>query len=339
MKMTTNIAINGFGRIGRVTFRTINQYHRDSLAVVAANGSSDAKTNAHLLKWDTAYGKYPGNVEAEEEYIIVDGNKVRFFSERDPAKIPWHECGVDIVIDSTGTLTNAHLLTGHIANGAKKVIISAPATNEDITIVLGVNEELYDPEKHHIVSCASCTTNCVAPVVKVLHENFIVNHGLMTTVHSYTRDQRLIDRHHTSLRRARSAPANIIPTTTGAAKLVGRLIPELEGKIDGLAMRVPVPSCSVVDLVAELEKKVTVKEVNNALREAAEGKLQGILGYTEEELVSSDFLGTTESAIVDAPGTMIINDNMVKVLVWYDNEWAFCCRLAEVARLFAEKGL
>ncbi len=337
--MTTRVGINGFGRIGRLTFRTINQYHRDNLSVAMVNGPSDVKTNAHLLKWDSAYGKYPGIVEAGDDSIIVDGAPAKFYSERDPSKIPWGDYGVDIVIDSTGTLRDADKLKAHIDNGAKKVILSAPANKIDATIVIGINEEDYIPSKHSIISCASCTTNCIAPVVKVLHENFGVSRGLMTTIHAYTRDQNLLDRRHDDLRRARSAAVNIVPTTTGAAKLVGKLIPDMEGKITGISIRVPVPVVSLIDLVADLEKKVTVEDINKVFKQAADGKLKGILEYCEEELVSTDFIGNSASAIFDAPSTIVIKDNMIKVLAWYDNEWGYSCRMTDLAAYVAEKGL
>jgi len=337
--MTTKIGINGFGRIGRLTLRAVNQNHKGESEVVAINDLTDTKTNAHLLKWDSTYGKYPGEVEAREDSILVDGDQVQVFAERDPGKIPWQDYGADIVIESTGVFSDAEQAAAHRQGGAKKVLISAPAKNEDITIVLGVNEEQYIPDGHHIISNASCTTNCIAPVVKVLHENFGVAKGLMTTVHAYTNDQRLLDMYHKDLRRARSAANNIVPTTTGAAKLVGRLISGLEGKIDGIALRVPVPVGSIVDFVANLERPVSVEQVNRAFREAAEDALKGILQYSEEELVSTDCLGSTASTIFDAPSTILIDDSMVKVLAWYDNEWGYSCRLADLAKYIADKGL
>jgi len=338
-QMTTRIGINGFGRIGRLTLRTINQYHKGQLEVAAINDLTDSNTNAHLLKWDSSYGKYPGKVETKEGSILVDGAEVKVFSERDPGKIPWRDHGVDIVVESTGVFRDAEKAAAHRQAGARKVLISAPAKNEDITIVLGVNEDRYRPKEHHIISNASCTTNCIAPVVKVLHENFGVARGLMTTVHAYTNDQRLLDMYHKDLRRARSAADNLVPTTTGAAKLVGGLVSGLEGKIDGIALRVPVTVGSIVDFVANLEQPVSVDKVNAAFRQAAEGKLRGLLEYSEEELVSSDCVGTTASAIFDAPSTMVMGDEMVKVLAWYDNEWAYSCRLADLAKYIADKGL
>ncbi len=337
--MATKIGINGFGRIGRLTFRTISQYHSGQLEVVAVNDLTDTKTNAHLLKWDSTYGAYPGKVASTEKSITVDGREVRIISERDPASIAWTDYGVDIVIESTGLFTDATRAAAHLKGGAKKVIISAPAHNEDVTIVLGVNEDQYLPHKHKVISNASCTTNCIAPVVKVLHQSFGVNKGLMTTVHAYTNDQRILDTVHKDLRRARTAAANIIPTTTGAARMVGEIIPELKGKIHGLSLRVPVPTVSVVDFVAEVNKKVTVEQVNQALQKAAEGPLSGIMEYCQEELVSSDFKGNPASAIIDAASTMVIADNMVKVIAWYDNEWGYSTRLGDLCAFIAAKGL
>jgi glyceraldehyde 3-phosphate dehydrogenase len=336
--MTTRIGINGFGRVGRLALRAINQYHKGKLEVAAINDLTDARTNAHLLKWDSTYGQYPGEVKAADNSIIVDGKEVKVLAERDPAKIPWRELGVDIVIESTGLFTDAAKAAAHLEGGARKVIISAPARNEDITIVLGVNEDRYQPDKHRVISNASCTTNCIAPVVKVLHQSFGVNKGLMTTIHAYTNDQRLLDMFHRDLRRARAAAINIIPTTTGAAKAVAQVIPELKGKLHGIAMRVPVATVSVVDLVADLEKEVSVEQVNNAFQEAAKGPLAGILEYCSEELVSMDFKGNPASSIFDAPSTMVISGNMVKVLAWYDNEWGYSCRLADLAAYIAKKG-
>jgi len=337
--MTTKIGINGFGRIGRLTLRAINCYHSDRLEVAVVNDLTDTKTNAHLLKWDSTYGHYLGEVEATEDSIIVDGKKVKVLSERDPGKIPWQDHGVDIVIESTGLFTDATKAAAHRQGGAKKVLISAPARNEDVTLVLGVNEDQYVPEKHNIISNASCTTNCIAPVVKVLHQNFGVSKGLMTTIHAYTNDQRLLDMFHRDLRRARAAALNIIPTTTGAARLVGEIIPALKGKIHGLALRVPTPTVSIVDFVADVEKEVTVEQVNQAFQAAAEGPLAGILEYCQEPLVSIDFKGNPASSIFDAPSTMVIADNMIKVLAWYDNEWGYSCRLADLATYIVDKGL
>jgi glyceraldehyde 3-phosphate dehydrogenase len=338
-KVATKIGINGFGRIGRLTFRTITQRHKGELEIVAVNDLTDTKTNAHLLKWDSSYGRYPGTVEAKDRSMVVDGKDVRIIAERDPAKIPWRDYGVDIVIESTGFFEDAHQASGHLQGGAKKVIISAPAKNEDITIVLGVNEEKYEPSKHNIISNASCTTNCVAPVVKVLHQNFGVVKGLMTTVHSYTGDQRIQDTAHASLRRARAAALSMVPTTTGAARLVGILIPDLKGKVDGLSIRVPTPTVSVVDFVAQVSKPVTREQVNQVYLQASKGALAGYMEYCEEELVSVDFKGNPASSIIDAPSTMVIGDNMVKVIAWYDNEWGYSCRLGDLAAFVANKGL
>ncbi len=335
----TKLGINGFGRVGRLTLRALNQYHKGKLEVVAVNDLTDTRTNAHLLKWDSSYGAYPGEVKATEDSIMVDGKKVKVFAEREPAKIPWRDLGVEIVIESTGLFADATKAAAHLEGGAKKVIISAPAKNEDITIVLGVNEARYQPDKHNIISNASCTTNCIAPVVKVLHQSFGVNKGLMTTIHAYTNDQRLLDTFHRDLRRARAAALNIIPTTTGAARVVTQVIPELKGRLHGLALRVPTATVSLIDLVADLEKEATVEEVNKALEKAAAGELKGIMEYCSEELVSIDFKGNPASSIVDAPTTMLIGGNMVKVLAWYDNEWGYSCRLGDLAAYIAGKGL
>jgi len=337
--MTTKIGINGFGRIGRLTLRTINQYHKGKLEVVAVNDLTDCKTNAHLLKWDSTYERYPGKIEASEEAIIVDGKEIKVLSERNPADISWRDYGVDIVIESTGLFNDATKAAAHLQGGARKVLISAPARNEDVTIVLGVNEDKYDPDKHKIISNASCTTNCIAPVVKVLHQSFGISKGLMTTIHAYTNDQRILDMHHKDLRRARAAAMNIIPTTTGAARAVTLVIPELKGRLHGLAFRVPVAIVSVVDFVADLDREVTVEQVNQVFQTAAEGPLTEILEYCQEPLVSMDFKGNPASSVLDAPSTMVIGGNMVKILAWYDNEWGYSCRLADLAAYVADKGL
>ena len=337
--MTTKIGINGFGRVGRLTLKAINQYHSGKLEVAAINDLTDTKTNAHLLKWDSTYGRYPGKVEATEDSIIVDGKEVKVLAERNPGSITWQDYGVDIVIESTGLFTDATKAAAHLQGGAKKVLISAPARNEDVTIVLGVNENQYIPDKHNIISNASCTTNCIAPVVKVLHQSFGVSKGLMTTIHAYTNDQKILDMFHRDLRRARAAALNIIPTTTGAARAVTQVIPELKGRLHGLAFRVPVATVSIVDFVADLDKEVTVEQVNQAFQAATDGPLAGILEYCQEELVSTDFKGNPASSIVDAPSTMVIGGNMVKVLAWYDNEWGYSCRLADLATYVADKGL
>ena len=337
--MVTKIGINGFGRIGRQVLKAINDQHPNELEVVVVNDLTSTETNAHLFKYDSNYGRYPGKVEATEDSIIIDGKKVKVIAERDPSKIPWRDYGVEIVVESTGLFTAGPKAAGHLEGGAKKVLITAPAKEEDITIVLGVNEEKYDPAKHRIISNASCTTNCIAPVVKVLHESFGVSKGLMNTIHSYTNDQVVLDTVHSDLRRARAAALNIIPTTTGAAKAVTQVIPELQGRIHGLALRVPTPTVSLVDFVADLDKNVTVDDVNKALRDAAEGRLKGILEFCEEPLVSVDFKENPASSIVDAMSTMVIGGNMVKVLSWYDNEWAYSCRIGDLAVYIADKGL
>ena len=337
--MTTKIGINGFGRIGRLALKAIKERCDGKLEVVAVNDLTDAKTNAHLFKYDSNYGIYPGKVEAKEDSIIVDGKEIKVIAERDPARISWRDFGVDIVIESTGLFTEAGKAASHLQGGAKKVIISAPARGEDISLVLGVNEGQYDPEKHRIISNGSCTTNCIAPVVKVLHQKFGINHGLMTTIHSYTNDQRILDVFHSDLRRARAAAVNIIPTTTGAARMVTVVIPELKGKLHGIAIRVPTATVSIVDFVADLNREATVEEVNDAFKKAAERELKGIVEYCDEPLVSSDFKGNPASAIFDALSTMVIDGNFVKVLAWYDNEWGYSCRLADLASYIANKGL
>jgi glyceraldehyde 3-phosphate dehydrogenase len=336
--LTVSIGINGFGRIGRLALRAINRYHGDKLEVVAVNDLTDSATNAHLLKWDTTYGRYPGDVTAEEGAIIVDGKKITVTAERDPSNINWKELGADIVIESTGFFTDGFKAATHLDGGAKKVIISAPAKNEDITIVLGVNESQYSPSEHRVISNASCTTNGIAPMVKVIHETFGIEKGLMSTIHSYTNDQRIQDQAHKDLRRARAAASNIIPTTTGAAKAVTQVLPELKGKLHGMAYRVPVLTVSVIDLVAELSCEASAEEINTALKKAAETSLNGIMSYTEEPLVSSDFIGDPSSCTIDGLSTMVIGSNMVKLLSWYDNEWGYCCRLADLAVFIAEKG-
>ena len=337
--MATRVGINGFGRIGRQVLRAILERHPGKIEVAAVNDLTDPKTNAHLFKYDSNYGVYPGKVEATENGIAVDGHQVRVLSERDPGSIPWGEYGVEMVVESTGIFTDAAKAGAHMNGGAKKVIISAPASGEDLTMVLGVNDSKYDPDNHHIISNASCTTNCFAPMVKVLHDNFGVRHGLMSTVHSYTNDQKILDQVHSDLRRARSAATNIIPTNTGAARAVGLVLPELQGRLHGLAFRVPTSTVSVTDFVATLERNTTVDEVNQAFRDAAEGPLEGILRYCEEPLVSSDFMADPHSCILDAPSTMVMEGEMVKVLGWYDNEWGYSCRTADLTAFLADKGL
>ncbi|TET15096.1 MAG: type I glyceraldehyde-3-phosphate dehydrogenase [Dehalococcoidia bacterium] len=337
--MATKIGINGFGRIGRQVLKAMNDQHADKLEVVVVNDLTDTKTNAHLFKYDSIYGRYPGKVEATEDSIIIDGKKVKVIAERDPAKIGWRDFGVEIVVESPGLFTAAPKAAGHLEGGAKKVLITAPAKEEDITIVLGVNEGKYDAARHRIISNASCTTNCIAPIVKVLHESFGVSKGLMSTIHAYTNDQRVLDTVHRDLRRARAAALNIIPTTTGAAKAVTQVIPELQGRIHGLAFRIPTSIVSLVDFVADLDREVTIDEVNKALRDAAEGSLKGILEVCDEPLVSIDFKGNPASSIVDGLSTMVIGGNMVKVLGWYDNEWAYSGRGVDLGVYSADKGL
>jgi len=337
--MTTRIGINGFGRIGRQSFKAMLDYYANDLEVVAINDLFDAQTNAHLLKYDSNYGRFPGTVEVQGDNLVVNGKPIRVFAMKDPAQLPWKDLGVDLVIESTGVFTDAEKAAAHLRAGAKKVIISAPAKGEDITIVLGVNEDKYDPQKHHIVSNASCTTNCLAPAAKVIFDKFGIKRALMTTVHSYTNDQRILDLPHRDLRRARAAALNIIPTTTGAAKAVALVIPELKGKFDGFSLRVPTPTVSVVDFVADVEKPTTVAEVNAAFKEAAEGRMKGILGYTEEPLVSMDFKGDPRSSIIDGASTMVMEGTMVKVVSWYDNEWGYSVRVADLAHFMAQKGL
>ena len=336
--MTTGVGINGFGRIGRLTLKAIAQRCGDELEVRVLNDLTDAETNAHLFKYDSNYGIYPGRVESGVESIIVDGKTIKVLAEREPANIPWSDYGVDIVIESTGLFTQGSKARAHLHGGVKKVIISAPAKEEDITIVLGVNEKQYDSARHNVISNASCTTNCIAPVVEVLHQALRVTHGLMTTIHSYTNDQKILDVFHKDLRRARAAAMNIIPTTTGAARMVTQVIPDLEGKIHGLAMRVPTSTVSVVDFVADVSRETTVDEVNRAFRDVAEGRMKGILQYCDEPLVSIDFKGNSSSAILDALSTMVVDGNLVKVLAWYDNEWGYSCRLADLATYIARQG-
>jgi glyceraldehyde 3-phosphate dehydrogenase len=337
--MKTRIGINGFGRIGRLTLRTINQYHQDKLEVVALNDLTDTRTNAHLFKWDSVYGRFNGEVGHTEKAIIVDGKEIQVISEKDPAAIPWGKYGVDIVIESTGLFTDATKAIAHTRGGAKKVVISAPAKNEDATIVLGVNEQTYDAKKHTVISNGSCTTNGIAPPVKVLNDTFGIVKGFMTTVHSYTNDQKIMDTVHKDIRRARSAGMSIIPTTTGAAKALSLVIPAIKGKLDGIAFRVPTPTVSVIDFVAELAKDVIKEQINEAFKKAAAGPMKGILEFCEEELVSIDFKGNPHSSIIDGPSTNVIGGNMVKILAWYDNEWGYSCRLGDLVVYIAGKGL
>lgn len=335
------VAINGFGRIGRNIFRAAmdDREFRKKFEIVAVNDLTDAKTLAHLLKYDSVHGIYGAEVRAKDGAIIVDGSEVKVLAEKDPANLPWKTLGVDIAVESTGFFTDRDGAAKHIAAGAKKVIISAPAKNPDITIVMGVNHESYDAVRHNIISNASCTTNCLAPVVKVLNDNFTVKRGFMTTCHSYTNDQRILDLPHKDLRRARAAALSIIPTTTGAARAIGLVLPELQGKLDGLSLRVPTPNGSINDLVAELGKEVTQEEVNASLKRASEKELKGILEYTEVPLVSVDIIGNPHSAIVDGLSTSVIGGNFVKVLAWYDNEWGFSCRMVDLMKYVRAKTL
>ncbi|NPV86567.1 MAG: type I glyceraldehyde-3-phosphate dehydrogenase [Anaerolineae bacterium] len=348
--MAVKVGINGFGRIGRLVLKAILANAGNALEVVAINDLFDAQSNAHLLKYDSTYGIYPGSVEVVNDNLVVNGKTIRVFSEKDPANLPWSDLGVSVVIESTGVFTdakgdaakgkagaNVHIEKG----GAKKVIITAPAKNEDITIVMGVNDKQYDPAKHHVVSNASCTTNCLAPAAKVLHDNFGILHGVMTTIHAYTNDQVILDQgHKKEMRRSRAAGLNIIPTTTGAAKAVALVIPELKGKFDGFALRVPTPTVSIVDFVCQVEKKTSKDEVNAAFKAAEGGALKGILGTTSgqymDPLVSMDFKGDTRSSIVDLGNTMVMNGDMVKILAWYDNEWGYSCRTSDLAVMMAK---
>ncbi|MBQ7021272.1 MAG: type I glyceraldehyde-3-phosphate dehydrogenase [Phascolarctobacterium sp.] len=335
--MMTKVGINGFGRIGREVFRVA--FTNPEVEIVAVNDLTDAETLAHLLKYDSVHGTFPHEVTVDGDYIVVDGKKVKVLAQTDPAKLPWGELGVEIVVESTGRFTEGPKAAAHIEAGAKKVIISAPAKQEDITIVMGVNEDKYDPAKHNIISNSSCTTNCLAPFTKVLMEKFGIESGLMTTVHSYTNDQRILDLPHKDLRRARAAACSIIPTTTGAAKAVALVLPELKGKLNGFAMRVPTPNVSITDLTVLLQKDTTAEEINAALKEAAEGKLKGILGYNELPLVSRDYNGCPLSSIVDGLSTMMVGPRMAKVVSWYDNEWGYSNRVVDLACYIAAKGL
>jgi glyceraldehyde 3-phosphate dehydrogenase len=335
--MSKRIAINGFGRIGRLSLRGILERHKKDLTVVAVNDMADLKTNAHLFRYDSTYGSYPGKVKAGEGVLEVDDWGIAVLNERDPAKLPWKKLGVDLVIESTGVFTDGNKVRAHLEAGAKKAIISAPATNEDVTVVLGVNDDKYDPRKHHIVSNASCTTNCLAPVTKVLHDTFGIERGLMTTTHAYTNDQRILDLMHSDLRRARAAATNIVPTSTGAAKAIGLVMPELNGKLHGLSLRVPTATVSVVDLVVDTNKAASVQSINEAFKKAAEGPMKGILQYCDEPLVSSDFRGNAASSIVDALSTVAIEDKLVKVLSWYDNEWGYSCRIGDLAAFMIQR--
>jgi glyceraldehyde 3-phosphate dehydrogenase len=335
--MAVKVGINGFGRIGRNVFRAIVK--NPNVEVVAINDLTDANMLAHLLKYDTVHGKLDAEVSVNGNNLVVNGREVLVKAERDPANLGWGDLGVEVVVESTGRFTNREDAAKHLEAGAKKVVISAPANNEDITIVMGVNEGQYDPANHHVLSNASCTTNCLAPFAKVLNDKFGIKKGMMTTIHSYTNDQQILDLPHKDYRRARAAAENMIPTSTGAAKAVSLVLPELKGKLNGMAVRVPTPNVSLVDLVAELEKEVTVEEVNAALKAAAEGDLKGILQYSEEPLVSTDYNGDTHSSSVDALSTMVMEGNMVKVISWYDNETGYSNRVVDLVEYIAQKGL
>jgi glyceraldehyde 3-phosphate dehydrogenase len=340
--MSVKVGINGFGRIGRQVLKAMKEKYADEFDVVAVNDLFAPETNAHLFKYDSNFGRYTGSVEVVEGDIIVDGDRIKVFAERDPAKLPWGDLGVEVVIEATGVFRDGKKAAAHITAGAKKVIISAPAKpadSVDLTIVLGVNDELYDPANHHVVSNASCTTNCLAPPTKVVFDNFGITKGLMTTIHSYTNDQRILDLAHKDLRRARAAALNIIPTTTGAAKALALIIPELKGKFDGFALRVPTPTVSLVDFVAVTEKETTAEEVNAAFKAAAAGPMKGFLGYSEEPLVSMDYKADPRSSIVDGLSTMVMEGNLVKVVAWYDNEWAYSVRCCDLVKLMVDKGL
>jgi glyceraldehyde 3-phosphate dehydrogenase len=335
--MTTRIGINGFGRIGRQSLKAILERHPAELEVVGINDLAPTATNAHLFKYDSTYGRFEGEVTAGENEIVVDGHSIHASSEKDPSQLPWKELGVDLVIESTGIFTDATKARAHLDAGARKVIISAPAKNEDVTVVLGVNEDRYDPAKHDIISNASCTTNALALPAKVIFDAFGIEYGLMTTIHSYTNDQNVLDVFHKDLRRARSAGQNIIPTTTGAAKALALVIPELKGRFDGFSLRVPTPTVSIIDFVAQTSRPVTAESANEALRASAGDSMYGLLGYTDEELVSTDFRGDARSSIIDAKSTMAGNDRLVKIVAWYDNEWGYSCRVADLAAYVAER--
>lgn len=333
------VGINGFGRIGRQVLKAALEKYPDDYQIVAVNDLVNAETNAHLFKYDSNYGRFQGEVSVKDGALVIDGNHIKVNSERDPAALPWGKLGVEIVIESTGVFRDKAGASKHLQAGAKKVIISAPAKDPDLTVVLGVNDEMYDPAKHDIVSNASCTTNCLAPAAKVVHDNFGIVKGLMTTVHSYTNDQRILDLEHKDLRRARAAALNIIPTTTGAARAVALVIPDLKGKFDGYALRVPTPTVSIVDFVCELEKETSAEEINAAFKAASEGPMKGILGFSEEPLVSMDYKEDARSSIIDAALTNVIGGKLAKVVTWYDNEWGYSVRCTDLVKLMIEKGL
>ncbi len=335
--MAVKVGINGLGRIGRQVLKVMKEKYPNDFDIVAFNDLGNLETMAHLFRYDSNYGRFEGSVEVREDGLVVDGDFIKSLSEPDPAKLPWSDLGVEIVIESTGRFRDREGASKHLQAGAKKVIITAPAKKPDLTVVLGVNEGMYDPSSHHIISNASCTTNCLAPAAKVVQDAFGIVKGVMTTIHSYTNDQRILDLPHKDLRRARAAALNIIPTTTGAARALALVIPELEGKFDGFAMRVPTPTVSVVDFVAELKKEATTEELHEAFRAAANGPMKGILGFSEEPLVSMDYKGDPRSSIVDAQFTFIMGGNMAKVVSWYDNEWGYSVRTADLAKLIADQ--
>ena len=332
--MTVRVGINGFGRIGRQSLKAIIQ-RSPEVEVVAINDLVDPKMNAHLFKYDSTYGIYPGSVAAEDDELVIDGRRIKVLASKDPAALPWGDLGVDIVVESTGLFTNAEKAAAHRTAGAKKVIISAPATGEDLTIVMGVNEKQYDPAKHHIISNASCTTNCLAPAAKVISDEWGIKRALMTTIHSYTNDQRILDVAHSDPRRARAAALNLVPASTGAAAAIARVIPELEGRFGGFSIRVPTPTVSIVDFTAELERSASIEAIHAAFRAAEAGPMAGILGVSDEPLVSSDYKGDTRSSIIDTLSTMMVGDKFVKIVTWYDNEWGYSCRVADLVRYVA----
>ena len=335
--MAIRVGINGFGRIGRQSLKAMLERYPSALEVVGINDITDTETNAHLFRYDSTYGRYQGTVEVAGSDIVIDGKRIKVFAQKDPGQIPWGEVGAQIVIESTGFFTDGPKAAEHLRDTVKKVIISAPAKGEDITVVLGVNQDKYDPAKHNVISNASCTTNCLAPAAKVINDTFGIERGLMTTVHSYTNDQRILDVVHKDLRRARAAAQNIIPTTTGAARALALVIPELKGRFDGFSLRVPTATVSVVDFVATLNKPTSVAGVNDAFKAAAAGDLQGILDYTDEPLVSTDFRGDSHSSIIDGQSTMMVGDNFLKVIAWYDNEWGYSCRVADLTNFVGER--
>ena len=332
--MTVRVGINGFGRIGRQSLKAIIQ-RSPEVEVVAINDLVDPKMNAHIFKYDSTYGIYPGSVAAEDDELVIDGRRIKVLASKDPAALPWGDLGVDIVVESTGLFTNAEKAAAHRTAGAKKVIISAPATGEDLTIVMGVNEKQYDPAKHHIISNASCTTNCLAPAAKVISDEWGIKRALMTTIHSYTNDQRILDVAHSDPRRARAASLNLVPASTGAAAAIARVIPELEGRFGGYSIRVPTPTVSIVDFTAELERSASIEAIHAAFRAAEAGPMAGILGVSDEPLVSSDYKGDTRSSIIDTLSTMMVGDKFVKIVTWYDNEWGYSCRVADLVKYVA----